>query len=154
MVMAVPVVFADELRPSERPIVMVRARLPRAATGFLTFASIGALIRIVDIVRDRRHVARIRRTSAQVGFPLDRRMTILVSDERVLVWRARTGRGPQLLGHVDLSDVLSAHLPFVGGSPWRFVEIRRHNSIVRFQIEGRLAEQFVDTINARRTANE
>jgi len=139
----------DELAPGEEPVLLVRARIPRSASGVLTFPPLHLLVGAFDAVRNRRHVDDLRRATADVGLPLDRHMRMLVTTRRLLVWRERRAQPPDLLGTVARTDVLAARLPFVGGASWRFVELRlRTGYLVRFQVEGALAEHFVGHLNA------
>jgi hypothetical protein len=135
------------LGPDEEPVLLVRARVPRYGTGLVTFPPVGLLVRAFDAVSNRRHLQHLRREGAAIGLPLDRRMTMLVTSQRLLVWRERGSRGPEPLGALDLDDVLTARLPFVGGGAWRFVELHlRSGYLVRFQVEGALADQFVERL--------
>ncbi|HEY3141039.1 MAG TPA: hypothetical protein VGJ86_07905 [Acidimicrobiales bacterium] len=144
---SIPATLTSGLRGSERPVLLVQARLPKVATGFLTIIPVGLIIRAVDFVRNRRLLNRTRQRAVDLGFPLDRHMTILVSTERLLVWRRGGGRAAQPLGGVELSDVSTARLPFVGGGRWRFVElVLNRGLVVRFQVEGHLAERFVESL--------
>jgi hypothetical protein len=145
---AVPEVYTTGLRESEEPLLHTRARLPLARTGFLTIVPIGTVIQAIDLARNRLKLQRIRQRAAAVGFPLDRRMAILLTTERILVWRTRTGRAPELLGDIEITDVEAARLPFVGGGNWRLVELQLATGyVVRFQVERTHAPSFVAALN-------
>jgi hypothetical protein len=140
----IPAPYTDDLTPGDEPLLLVRARIPGSASAILTFVPLALVVRALDAVRNRRQIGHTRRATAGVGFPLDRRMRILVTTRRLLVWRRRGARSLERLGAVPRDDVLAARLPFVGGGPWRFVELDlRAGYLIRFQVEGPLAEQFV-----------
>jgi hypothetical protein len=105
--------------------------------GLLTFPPLGLLLRAFDAVRNRRQLQRVRGATADIGFPLDRRM-------RILIWRERRAHAPERLGAMARDDVVAARLPFVGGASWRFVQLRlRAGYLISFQVEATLADQFV-----------
>ena len=138
----------DDLGPGEQPLMLVRARIPRSASGILTLAPLALLVWAFDAVRNRRQLGEARRATAGIGFPLDRRMRVLVTTRRLLVWRDRGGRSPEPLGTVPREDVLAARLPFIGGGSWRVVELQlRAGYVIRFQVEASLAEQFVQLLD-------
>jgi hypothetical protein len=144
----IPAAYTDGLTPGEEPLLLVRARMPRASSGIHTFASLYVLVWAFDAVRNRRRMAHARRATAGIGFPLDRRMRILVTTRRLVVWRQRGTQSPEQLGTVPRDDVLAARLPFVGGGSWRFVELDlRAGFLIRFQVKQPLAEQFVQLVN-------
>jgi hypothetical protein len=144
----IPAAYIGDLTPGEEPLLLVRARIPRSASGILTFASLHLLVWAFDAVRNRRKMDHARRAAAGIGFPLDRRMRILVTTRRLLVWRQRGVQSPEQLGTVHRDDVLAARLPFVGGGSWRFVELHlRAGFLIRFQVEETLAEQFVQLLD-------
>jgi hypothetical protein len=139
--------YTDDLTPGEEPLLLVRARIPRSATGILTLAPLSLLVRAFDAAQNRRQLDHARRATAGVGFPLDRRMRILVTTRRLLVWRQRGAQAPERIGTVQRDDVLAARLPFVGGGSWRFVELQlRVGVLIRFQVEKPLADQFVQLL--------
>jgi len=145
---SIPAVFVADLHASERPVLLVRAQVPRQRTGGYTHILVHAFLWVADAVRGRRHMKAVRERSAALGFPLDRHMSILLTNERLRLWRTSSGRAPEHLGDVDLVDVRSVRLPFVGGGPWRFVELELKRGVtVRFQVEGARAEELVSTLD-------
>jgi hypothetical protein len=143
----IPAPYTDDLTPGDEPLLLVRARIPGSASAILTFVPLALVVRALDAVRNRRQIGHTRRATAGVGFPLDRRMRILVTTRRLLVWRQRGAQAPERIGTVQRDDVLAARLPFVGGGSWRFVELQlRVGVLIRFQVEKPLADQFVQLL--------
>jgi hypothetical protein len=124
------------------------ALVPRSQSPGLSFLGIRVVVEAVDLVRSRLALRTIRVRSANLGFPLDRKMAILATSQRLLIWRAsRQGlRAPKLLGEVARDHIASARLPFIGGG-WRVVEVNLvDGSGVRFLADRRFAEQFVGVL--------
>jgi len=113
----VPEEFLSALRPDEVPLTFLWARVPGTHVRTRTFASILGFILVFDTVRNRAALPELRLCSLANGFPLDRKMAIVVTTKRLLIWRASPRRlmAPVLLGEVSRRSIASAHLPFVGG---------------------------------------
>jgi hypothetical protein len=143
----VPPEFTVKLSDSESAVAFTRARVSRGATGGHTFLLVWVFIWIADAVRNRRQIRDVRERSAALGFPLDRNMAMVATTDRLLVWR--TGRGgPTQLGQVARSEIASARLPYIGGGPWRTVELRMVNGVgIRFKVEAATAELFTNALD-------
>ena len=116
--------FLEALEDGEEPMALARARVPvggRYATG-VTFFSVGTILRIVDLLSRRRQLQRLRRQSQKVGFPLDQRMILAVTDRRLLIAKDVRGRRPVILGEVPRADIVNARLPYLGDG-WKLLEL-------------------------------
>jgi hypothetical protein len=121
---AIPDKFRTDLRSDERIIAFAWALLPRKHTRYVTFAPIGTIVDAVDLIRSRFDLRAIRDRSVAFGFPLDRRMALAVTDDRLIIWSAspRRIRTPVHRGDVARGQIRTARLPYIGGG-WRVVEI-------------------------------
>jgi len=138
-----------DLRPHERVAAFAWAWLPRQHTEYFTLAPIGTLISVFDLVRGWFAIRRVRERSVAVGFPLDRRMAMAVTDERLIIWKAtpRMFRAPLHLGDVPRSQIRNARNPYVGGG-WQVVELRLVDGRgVRFLVDRHNAEEFVRALS-------
>jgi hypothetical protein len=101
------------------------SRLPRFGTRFTTLYPIGTIIRAVDLVRNRLHLAKVRGASLGLGFPLDRHMAMLVTPRRLLIWKAHRypRRVGDLLGEVPQAKIAAAKMPFSSTGPWRTIRV-------------------------------
>jgi hypothetical protein len=144
----IPPELTGGLAETEDALAYAKALLPRGATGGHTFIAVWFFVWIVDAIRNRRHLRNIRERSSALGFPLDRHMVMLVTSDRLLVWK--TGRrSPEVLGQVPRSEIIAAKLPYVGGSAWRTVELRLNSGYgIRFKIDGASAEGFVSALTS------
>ena len=137
--------FLEALEDGEVPLVLARARVPvggRYAMG-VTFFSVGMILRIVDLVSCRRRIQRLRRQSQELGFPLDQRMLLAVTDRRLLMAKDVRGRPPLILGKVPRTDIVNARLPYAGGG-WKLLELRLSGDRgVRLFIDRADAQDFV-----------
>jgi len=125
------------------------ALVPRSHSPGLSFLGIRIVVEAVDLVRSRLALRTIRDRSANLGFPLDRKMAMLATSRRLLIWRASRHalRAPKLLGEIARDHISSARLPFIGGG-WRVVEVNLvDGSGVRFLAHGRYAEQFAGVLS-------
>ena len=144
----VPARLRRDLRPDEPVGAFVWARLPRKRTGYFTDASIAAVIKLVDLVRGWFAVRDVRERSVVFGFPLDRRMAMAVTDDRLVVWSAspRRLRSAVHRGDIPRNEIKTARLPYVGGV-WRVVEIHLVDGRgVRFLVDRYGAEAFVHAL--------
>jgi hypothetical protein len=111
----------------------------------LTFLGVRVFVEVADLVRSRVALGKLRARSLVAGFPLDRKMAMLITTHRLVIWRAsrRDFRAPRLLGEVARCQIKSARFPFVGGG-WRIVDVHLIDGHgVRFLVDGRAAEEFV-----------
>ena len=113
------------------------------------FAPVLTLLNLVRLLQRPVRAKRIRARSQAIGFPLDQRMAILLTDQKIMVWRVRRLQRlrPTLLGTVPRDAIASAHLPYIGGS-WRTVELRLADGTgVRFLVEPTKAQEFADALS-------
>jgi hypothetical protein len=142
----IPPKLRADLAAGEQVISFAWARLPRKHTGYHTFAPIGMVIDVVDLLRSRAALRRARERFGVVGFPLDRRMAMAVTADQLVIWR-RGLRSSSLLGCVPRRRIASARLPYIGGS-WRIVEVRLAEGLgVRFMVDRDHAEVFAWALN-------
>jgi hypothetical protein len=142
--------FLTELSASERPESFAWAAIPRQRTPGMTEASIRFLIEVVDLIRSPFARRKLRERSAGVGFPLDHKMAMVVTNERVIIWRSsrRSLRSPVLVGSVPRSRIRSASFPFVGGH-WKLVEVSLTTGArVRFRVDNQNAAAFVTSLTS------
>jgi hypothetical protein len=144
----------DEVRSllddGEPALVFTWARVPKFGTRFGTFYPIGVAIRAVDVVRNRRHMAKLRKATVGVDFPLERNMAMVVTPNRLLIWKAHRHprRIDEFLGEVWQARIAQARVPFTNSGPWKTVRIRLTDAKqLQFQIEARASEQFVSALD-------
>jgi hypothetical protein len=120
-----PARFQSEVGPDERVTAFAWARVPRRRTAYFTEFTTAVIIDAVDIVRGWFAIRRVRGRSVEFGFPLNRRMAMAVTDQRLIIWKAspRAVRAPLHLGDVPRTRIAGARLPYVGGG-WKVVELR------------------------------
>lgn len=146
-----PTIVTSRLLPGERPEVFSWAQVRLGGLRGSTFASIGALLMIGDRLARRRRRQKLRRGSAEVGFPLDRHMAMLVTSQRLLIWRASRlpRRVHELIGERDLDQITAAALPYSGGGAWRSAVVETQEGVrVRFLVESAIADDFVAALRA------
>jgi hypothetical protein len=146
----------DEVRfllgDGEPALVFTWARVPKFGTRFGTFYPIGVAIRAVDVVRNRRHMAKLRKATVGVEFPLERNMAMVVTPNRLLIWKAHRHprRIDEFLGEVWQARIAQATLPFTNSGPWKTVRIRLTDATqLQFQVHSRTSEQFVAALDKR-----
>jgi hypothetical protein len=145
----VPARLRAILRSDEQVIAFAWAQVPRRRTGYLTDATTAAIVDAVDLVRGFFAARRLRERSVAFGFPLDRHMAMIVTNDRLVVWSTSrwTLRAPVHLSDLPRSRILSARLPYVGGG-WRVVEVSLVGGRgVRFLADGRNAESLVKALS-------
>src|SRR5665213_2742287 len=101
-----------------------------------TFLPIQMLIAIFDTFHNRSRMNRLRESCAASGIPLERNMAISLTDQRLLLWKAksRPRRIGALLGAVPRSRLASVQFPFAPSGPWRTLEIRTTDNL-RFRLK-------------------
>ena len=112
---SIPPPFLTDIREDEVALTFAWARVPRPRTGYLTILGVGVLIQAVDLVRGRRQRNSVRKGSAEINFALDRNMAMVVTSERLLIWRASRPaiKAPVLIGEVARHRIASVNRPFV-----------------------------------------
>jgi hypothetical protein len=116
----------------------------------MTFVPIAVAIEVVDEVRNRVAIRKLRERWDGLGFPLDRNMAMCATSKRLLIWRASAHprRILSLLGEVPMFRIESARAPYSGGNAWRTVQLRTTDPIgVRFQVDAGSAERFVAVLS-------
>jgi hypothetical protein len=91
-----------------------------------------------EAAQKRREIGAIESRSALDGLPLRRRMALVVTTSRLVVWRAdwRMHNLKDRSGELPLSRIASASRPFVGGGRWKTIQIRtREDAVFQFQVE-------------------
>jgi len=137
------------LEPEEEVLAFTWARVPGSRTSGTTFASILALIVTFDFLRNRIAMRHLRKRSQQYGLPLERRMAMCATNQRLLVWGAARSRrrvGP-LLFALPRSRIISASLPFVGGARWRTIQLQTaEGALIRLQVRTSAAESLISAL--------
>lgn len=137
------------LGPAEEPRVFTWAQPPLDKLQGSSFGSaIPAMINVQRALqRDRGR--RVQQDWGHAGFPMDRFMAMLVTDQRLLVWRASKlpRRVRDQLTERPLDQVTAATMPYLTGGPWRGVVLEtRDGGGVRFLVQQELAEAFVESL--------
>ena len=104
---ALPDEALSMLADGEFALVFVWARVQKFGTRFGTLYPIGTVIRAVDLVRNRLHMTKFRQATLDRGFPLDRDMAMVVTPNRLLIWKAH--RHPRRVGEF-LGEVPQARI--------------------------------------------
>lgn len=134
------------LGPSEEARVFTWAQAP---VGRLQGGAVGPVISAMTKAQRVLQGGRQRRPQQDFGavdFPLDRSMAMLVTNERLVVFRAT--RLPRRIGDQlterRLDEVQAAALPNLAGGRWRGVVLEvRGGAGVRFDVDAGLADTFV-----------
>lgn len=147
---AVPEEALSVLAPGEAVLVWGWARIPKFGTPFGTFYPVGMVIRAVDLVRNRRQIAKIRNAASGFGFPLDRTMMMVVTPQRLLIWSAH--RHPRrmgaFLGEVAGARIAAAQLPFSNSGPWKTLRLWLIDTTwIQFQVDARSSKRFVSVLD-------
>jgi hypothetical protein len=145
----IPPEVGGVLGDGEEVRVFTWAQIPLSRLRGTSFASIVALLLIGDQILQKRRRRRLAQGSRDVGFPMDRFMAVLVTDRRLVVWRATKlpRRVREQLSERRLDEIESASLPFVGGGKWRSVVLTTRDGIgVRFAVEREQAGRLVASL--------
>jgi hypothetical protein len=89
-------------------------------------------VRLFDEIRNLVILKRLRQQSRDLSFPLDRRMIVCVTGQRILLWRSRfRTRSLHYLGDVPRVRVRSVRDPYVSDGKWKLMtlETREGHSI-------------------------
>jgi hypothetical protein len=95
-------------------------------------------------------MAKLRKATVGVDFPLERNMAMVVTPNRLLIWKAHRHprRIDEFLGEVWQARIAQARVPFTNSGPWKTVRIRLTDAKqLQFQIEARASEQFVSALD-------
>jgi hypothetical protein len=138
------------LADGESALAFSWARVQKSGTAFGTLYPIGIVIRVVDLVKNRLHLTKLRQATLDGGFPLDRDMAMVVTVNRLLIWKAhRHPRGVgEFLGQVPQARIATATLPFSNSGAWKTVRVRLIDTTgIQFQIEAKTSECFVSALD-------
>lgn len=147
---AVPRGVEGVLDAGEEPVIFVRARVQRRRTGGDTWVGIHVALALIDLVWSARAIRHLSGQTAELGFPLSRRMGILVTSSRVLVWDDWSSQANAPVAF-PRRNVVAAGIPFVsqGARQWRTASVDLTNGCrVFLQVEGDQAQAFVDALTA------
>ncbi len=99
-------------------------------------------------------MTKLRQATVDHGFPLDRNMAMLVTPNRLLIWKA--GRYPhrigELLGEVSTARIAAVKLPFANSGPWKTVRLwLTDTTAFQFQVDAKASESFVSALDKTAT---
>jgi hypothetical protein len=136
------------LGPGESALIFTWARLQKFGTRYGTFYPVGVVIQGVDMVRNHRHLAKVKAASLRFGFPLDRTMAMLVTTDRLVIWKAtrHPRRIGDLLGDVPRARIVSATVPARNFGPWTTVRLSVGRWSPQFQVQSDISGEFVDSL--------
>ena len=151
---AVPEEALSVLDPGEAVLVWGWARIQKFGTPFGTFYPVGMVVRAVDLVRNRRHLAKIRKAASDLGFPVGRTMVVVVTSHRLLIWPAH--RHPRriggFLGEVSRARIAAAKLPFSNSGPWKTLRLWLTDTTwIQFQVDARSSARLVSVLDSSGT---
>jgi hypothetical protein len=114
----------SRVTPGESIILVSQCRLPKTYTNATSFFGVIALLRMFDEMRNLFILRRVREQSQSLSFPVERRMTVCVTEHRLLIWRVkRFSKSIHYLGDVPRARVRRAHKPYVSHGSWEIVVI-------------------------------
>jgi hypothetical protein len=95
-------------------------------------------------------MARLRKATVGVDFPLERNMAMVVTPDRLLIWKAH--RHPRrvgaFLGEVAQARIAVAKQPFSNSGPWKTIRVWLTDTRrFQFQIEAKTSENFVSALD-------
>jgi hypothetical protein len=138
------------LDDGEPALAFTWARVQKFGTRFGTFYPIGTVVRAVDRVRNQLHLAKLRKATSGVGFPLERNMAMVVTSNRLLIWKAHRHprRIGEFLGEVSQARIATAKTPFSNSGPWKTVRLWLiDRTRLQFQVEATASERFVSVLD-------
>jgi hypothetical protein len=150
----VPAEALSILGPDEPAVAFAWARVQKFGTRFTTLYPIGIVIRAVDLVRNRLHMAKLREATLDLGFPLDRNMAMLVTPQRLLIWKAHRNprRVVEPLGEVPQAKIAAAKMPFSSTGPWRTVRVWMTDTRrFQIQVDAKTSDAFVAALDKSRS---
>jgi hypothetical protein len=138
------------LAEGESALAFAWARMPKFGTRYSTFYPFGLVVEGVDLVRNQLHMAKVREVTLNLGFPLDRNMAMVVTPDRLLIWKAH--RHPRrvgaFLGEVAQARIAVAKQPFSNSGPWKTIRVWLTDTRrFQFQIEAKTSENFVSALD-------
>jgi hypothetical protein len=151
---ALPDEALSMLADGEVALSFAWARVQKFGTRFGTLYAIGIFIRAFDLVRNRLHIAKLRQATLDLGFPLDRNMAMLVTPNRLLIWKAHRHprRIGEFLGEVPQARITAAKMPFSNSGAWKTVRVwLTHTTSFQFQIDAKTSETFVSALDKSAT---
>jgi hypothetical protein len=121
-----PAVVEAALEPGEEPVVVLLARVPRARTRTNTWVSFHLFIWAFDLVLNALRMRQTTAASGDVGFPLYRKMLLVLTEGRLLIWRVAWPRSADAPVSVPRSRVVEVRAPVMTTVPrrWRSCAIR------------------------------
>src|ERR1700677_5044568 len=139
----------SRLNPGENIILVSRIRLPKTYTNATSFFAVIIFVRLFDEIRNLLILKRVREQSQSLNFPLDRRMTVCVTERRILIWRVRRASSSlRFLGDVPRERIRSANNPYASHGSWKVVVIEiieGHN--IQLFIDANSSEAFSQLLN-------
>jgi hypothetical protein len=138
------------LADGEPALAFVWARIQKFGTPYNTFVPFVVVFEGVDFVRNRLHMAKVRGATLNLGFPLDRNMAMVVTPQRLLIWKAHRHprRVGEFLGDVPQARIAAARQPFSNGGPWKTVHVWLTDTRkLQFQVDAETSERFVAALD-------
>jgi hypothetical protein len=139
----IPEAARSVLSKDETVVVFTWARITISRRSRGTSPVFYFLLAPFEAAQKRREIRDIEKRSARDGLPLRRRMAIIVTTNRLIVWmadwRMHDLKAPS--GELSLSRIASASRPFVGGGQWKTIQIRTlDDGLFQFQVEASSVE--------------
>ncbi len=128
-------------------LAMAWAEVPMPRQGIVTFVSISMLIRLGYAIINRKRSADLRIRSVAVGFPLDRYMCLVLTEERLIIWGASRypRRRKEIMGDISTDAIGSATMPYASTGPMRTIALMmRNGQRVQFRTDRVMADALVD----------
>jgi hypothetical protein len=147
---ALPDEALSMLADGEVALAFAWARVQKFGTLYSTFYPFGLVVEGVDLVRNRVHMTKLREVTLDLGLPLDRNMAMVVTPNRLLIWKAhrRPRRVGEFLGEVSQARIAAAKMPFSNSGPWRTVRLWLTDTTpFQFQIDAKTSEAFVSALD-------
>jgi hypothetical protein len=131
------VTLRSRLTPDENILLVSRIRPPKIHTDATSFFAVIVFVRLFDEIRNLLILKRVREQSRDLNFPLDRKMTVRITEHRVLISKPGLGAGAlTFLGDVPRARILRVHNPYVSSGKWKAVNLERQ--------EGHSIQLFID----------
>jgi hypothetical protein len=133
----IPEAARSVLSNEETAVVFTWARITISRKSRGTSPLFHFLLAPFEAAQKRREIRGIEKRSALDGVPLRRRMALLVTTSRLIVWTAdwRLHNLKARSGELPLSRIESASRPFVGGAQWKTIQIRTlDDAVFQFQV--------------------
>jgi hypothetical protein len=137
MGLEIPEAARSDLADEETAVVFTWARITISRKIRGTSPLFHLVLAPFEVAQKQREIGAIEKQSALDGLPLRRRMALLVTTSRLIVWTAdwRLHNLKALSGELPLSTIESASRPFVGGAQWKTIQIRTlEDAVFQFQV--------------------